>query len=165
MACPGVLSGRWRQGLIEVLIYKAFALTGQGGSGIIRRLSFSVPARSGLSLRPLSLPALLFLVLGVLPGLVSAALPRNIPEAAFLVKMAFAQPGKVQVKGKVNGKDVEAVLLLSPGAQIRDIHNRIVLPSHIGGEYIVRMLLDNNGQVHRVWVLTPQEVAASAPTR
>jgi hypothetical protein len=30
------------------------------------------------------------------------------------------------------------------------------LPSHISGDYTVRMLLDKGGQVHRVWILTPR---------
>ena len=71
---------------------------------------------------------------------------------------AAASPaGVVQVKG--------AALRLSPGAQIRDTSNRIVLPSHIGGEYTVRMLLDKGGQVHRVWILTPEEAAMPEPKR
>jgi len=69
--------------------------------------------------------------------------------------MAFPTPGVVQVK--------DATLRLSPGAQIRDIHNRIVLPSHVSGEHVVRMLIDRNGQVHRVWMLTPEEAAAPMP--
>lgn len=71
--------------------------------------------------------------------------------------MTFAVPGAVQVKS--------STLRLSPGAQIRDTSNRIVLPSHISGEYTVRMLLDKGGQVHRVWILTPEEAAAPMPRR
>ncbi len=70
--------------------------------------------------------------------------------------MGFSASGRVQVG--------EAAALLSPGAQIRDRSNRIVLPSHLRGEYKVRVKFDNNGQVHRVWLLTPAEAAAPEPT-
>ncbi|MCK9260900.1 MAG: hypothetical protein RBT39_05010 [Azoarcus sp.] len=75
--------------------------------------------------------------------------------AAKKMEMMLAGNGQVSVDGDVR--------LLSPGAQIRDIYNRIVLPSHIKGEYTVRALIDNNGQVHRVWILTPEEIAAPDP--
>ena len=139
----------------EVLIYKAFALTGAGRSGIIRRLSPTVPDLSGSPLRPQFLSVLVASVFGLVSPLAIAALPRPIPDDAVKAKAAFVQPGLVQVKG--------TALRLSPGAQIRDTSNRIVLPSHISGEYTVRMLLDKGGQVHRVWILTPEEAAAPMP--
>ena len=55
--------------------------------------------------------------------------------------------------------DVQAVAT----SAIRDADNRIVLPSHLRGEYRARALFDLNGQVHRVWLLTPEEIAAPAP--
>jgi hypothetical protein len=139
----------------EVLIYKAFALTGVGRSVIIRRLFPTVPDLSGPPLRPQFLSVLVASVFGLVSSLAIAALPRPIPDDAVKAKAAFVQPGLVQVKG--------TALRLSPGAQIRDTSNRIVLPSHIRGEYTVRMLLDNGGQVHRVWILTPEEAAAPMP--
>ncbi len=141
----------------EVLIYKAFALTCPGRSVIIRPLFPTVPDLSGSSLRPYFLPALVASVLGLASSLAIAALPRPIPDDAVKAKMQFAPAGVVQVKGET--------LRLSPGAQIRDTSNRIVLPSHIRGEYTVRMLLDNGGQVHRVWILTPEEAAMPEPKR
>lgn len=103
-------------------------------------------------MRPQLLSVLVASVFGLASSLALAALPRPIPDDAVRAKAAFMQPGVVQVKGKT--------LRLSPGAQIRDTNNRIVLPSHIRGEYVVRMLLDHNGQAHRVWILTPEEAAA-----
>jgi hypothetical protein len=141
----------------EVLIYKAFALTDEVRSGIIRRLFPTVPDLSGSSLRPHSLSVLVASVLGLASSLAIAALPRPIPDDAVKAKMRFSPAGVVQVKGET--------LRLSPGAQIRDTSNRIVLPSHIGGEYTVRMLLDKGGQVHRVWILTPEEAAMPEPKR
>ncbi len=90
-----------------------------------------------------------------MPGVVLAALPRPIPDEAPRVRMTFSTAGMVQVKG--------STLYLSPGAQIRDTSNRIVLPSHLQGQHTVRMLLDRNDQVHRVWLLTPEEAAAPLP--
>ena len=94
-------------------------------------------------------------VLGLASSLAIAALPRPIPDDAVKAKMQISPAGLVQVKGDT--------LRLSPGAQIRDTSNRIVLPSHISGEYTVRMLLDKGGQVHRVWILTPEEALAPLP--
>ena len=142
---------------VERLIYKAFALTCAGRSGIIRRLFPTVPDLSGSPLRPHSLSVLVASVLGLASSLAIAALPRPIPDDAVKAKMRFSPAGVVQVKGEA--------LRLSPGAQIRDTSNRIVLPSHISGEYTVRMLLDKGGQVHRVWILTPEEAAMPEPKR
>ena len=69
--------------------------------------------------------------------------------------MVFSGSAQVSVGGDAR--------LLSPGAQIRDTSNRIVLHSYIKGEYTVRALIDNNGQVHRVWILTPEEIAVPDP--
>ena len=49
---------------------------------------------------------------------------------------------------------------LSPGAQIRDRDNRIVLPAALPAEgRLVKFLLDPAGMVHRVWILTEEEAA------
>ena len=84
-----------------------------------------------------------------------AAVTRPIPLAAKRVVMAFSGGNSVEFAGGVR--------TLSPGAQIRDVHNRIVLPGAMSGVYTVRALIDNNEQVHRVWILTPEELAAPDP--
>ncbi|MGH8742556.1 MAG: hypothetical protein ACREUN_16660, partial [Burkholderiales bacterium] len=48
---------------------------------------------------------------------------------------------------------------LSPGAQIRDAHNRLVLPTAVAGKTLVRYLSDASGMVHRVWILSIEEAA------
>ena len=48
---------------------------------------------------------------------------------------------------------------LSPGAQIRDPDNRIVVPTALPAGAQVKYLVDAQGQVHRVWILTPAEAA------
>ena len=82
-------------------------------------------------------------------------MPRPIPVAAKKVVMTFSGSASVMVGSTAR--------LLSPGAQIRDRQNRIVLPSHVAGEYKVRALIDNRGQIHRVWILTSDEIAAPDP--
>jgi hypothetical protein len=54
---------------------------------------------------------------------------------------------------------------LSPGAQIRDIHNRLMLPAAIPPGSIVKYRTDAQGMVSEVWILTPQEAAQSAPPK
>ncbi|MBR0568286.1 hypothetical protein J5J83_19370 [Azoarcus sp. L1K30] len=80
---------------------------------------------------------------------------RPIPGAAKKVEMTFVGGMQVAVG--------DSVRTLSPGAQIRDTSNRIVLPSYVSGKYIVRALTDNYGQIHRVWILTPEEIAVPDP--
>ena len=48
---------------------------------------------------------------------------------------------------------------LSQGAQIRSPSNTIVLPTALPPGSLVKYQLDQAGQVHRVWILTPQEAA------
>jgi hypothetical protein len=50
---------------------------------------------------------------------------------------------------------------LAPGAQIRDASNRLVLPVALPGAVPVKYLLDAEGMVRQVWILTPQEAAAA----
>jgi hypothetical protein len=52
-----------------------------------------------------------------------------------------------------------ARLQLSAGAQIRDASNRIVVPTQLPPDSVVCYVLDGMGQVHRVWILTPEEAA------
>ena len=48
---------------------------------------------------------------------------------------------------------------LSAGAQIRGISNRIVLPTALTSAARVKYQLNEAGQVHRVWILSPEEAA------
>ena len=52
---------------------------------------------------------------------------------------------------------------LAPGVQIRDTHNRLVVASSLRSGAVVRYQVDTLGQVSRVWILTAEEAAASAP--
>ncbi|WP_248281177.1 hypothetical protein [Azoarcus sp. TTM-91] len=96
------------------------------------------------------------LILSVFGGQLGCAYAlRPFPATAKKMEMSFAGGDSVAVD--------DTAYRLSPGAQIRDSRNFIVLPSHIHGEYKVRAVMDNNGQVHRVWLLTPEEAAVADP--
>jgi len=89
-----------------------------------------------------------------------AALPalgalRTIPADAPATIMTVNVDGTV-----VLGKKVVA---LSPGAQIRDAENRIVVPASLTGTYRVRVQLNAEGQLNRAWILTGEEAAQPAP--
>src|SRR5204863_601578 len=78
---------------------------------------------------------------------------RTIPGEAARAEMRHLQDSVVEIDGRP--------VRLSPGAQIRDVSNRIVLPASMLQPALVRYLLDATGAVHRVWILSPQEAAAS----
>lgn len=50
-------------------------------------------------------------------------------------------------------------LRLAPGAQIRDESNRLLVPTAVPAGAQVKYLLDDEGLVRRVWILTPAEAA------
>ena len=81
----------------------------------------------------------------------AAAQLRTIPKEAHYGQIRHLQEMYVEI----NGKPVQ----LSPGAQIRDTDNRLVLPTSLGEKSVVRYLLDGAGLVHRVWILSPLERA------
>jgi hypothetical protein len=97
------------------------------------------------------------LALVALIGFASAAAAqmRTIPKEAARGEVRHVQGMYVEL----NGKPVQ----LSPGAQIRDVDNRLVVPTSLVEKFDVRYLLDGAGLVHRVWILTPLERAQAPP--
>ena len=93
--------------------------------------------------------ACLLLLLAI--ALPAAAQLRTIPKEASYGQIRHLQAMVVEL----NGKQAQ----LSPGAQIRDADNRLVLPSSLTEKSVVRFLVDGAGLVHRVWILSPQERA------
>lgn len=89
------------------------------------------------------------------PALHAGAALRIIPAEAPATVMTVNVDGSVTLGKKA--------YLLSPGAQIRDADNRIVLPAGLGGPYKVRVLLNAQGQLERAWILTGEEAAQPAP--
>jgi len=97
------------------------------------------------------------LVLGVLWALAgtAAAQLRTIPKEAQLGVIRHLESMVVEIDGKPRE--------LSPGAQIRDPDNRIVLPGALAEKSQARYLVDGTGKVFRVWILSPREVESSFP--
>jgi len=97
------------------------------------------------------------LVLGVLWALAgtAAAQLRTIPKEAELGEIRHLESMVVEIDGKPRE--------LSPGAQIRDPDNRIVLPGALAEKSQARYLVDGTGKVFRVWILSPREVESSFP--
>ncbi|MGE5467476.1 MAG: hypothetical protein ACM3Y9_08640 [Ignavibacteria bacterium] len=78
---------------------------------------------------------------------------RALPADSRRGQMDSVILGSVQIDGKT--------LPLSPGAQIRNESNLIVLPTTIQQPRPVRYTVDALGYVSRIWILTPAELAAS----
>ena len=90
----------------------------------------------------------LLVLLLVLP-LAAAAQLRTIPKEAQRGEIRHLQDMLVEIDGKPQR--------LSPGAQIRDADNRLVLPASLAQKSDVMYLIDSSGMVHRVWVLSARE--------
>jgi hypothetical protein len=69
----------------------------------------------------------------------------QIPAEAKQAVLEFADNGQVGLNGKLAH--------LSPAAQIRDTTNLIVLPQALHGKYKVRVMLDQDGSIHRAWII------------
>jgi len=98
---------------------------------------------------------LLAVALAVCASVAAHAQLRSIPPDAKRGVMRHLQDTIVQI-------DLNRARL-APGVQIRDIHNRLVLPASMRAGTVVRYQLDAQGLVSRVWILTAEEAAASAP--
>ena len=72
---------------------------------------------------------------------------------------AYAKRGHItHIQGTIVDMDGER-MQLSAGAQIRSNDNLIVVPMSLPAGALVKYTLDGMGQIHRVWILTPQEAA------
>lgn len=86
-----------------------------------------------------------------LPAL-AAAQARAIPEAAKRGTIEHVADMVVRIDGRE--------LRLAPGATIRNERNLIVVPAALPREGAeAEFLVDGNGQISRVWVLTAEEAA------
>jgi hypothetical protein len=81
----------------------------------------------------------------------AAAQLRTIPADAERAQIRHVQENVVEL----NGQRVQ----LAPGAQIRDASNRLIVPTALPADALVRYRLDASGQVSEVWILTPEETA------
>jgi hypothetical protein len=92
----------------------------------------------------------------VVPAAAFAQL-RQIPDIAKRAKIVRIQGSIVEFDG--------ARLRLSAGAQIRNRDNLIIVPASLPPGALVKYVLDGTGQIHRVWVLTADETAATDKKR
>ncbi|MEO8718169.1 MAG: hypothetical protein ABI423_08095 [Burkholderiales bacterium] len=83
-----------------------------------------------------------------LAGLAQAQL-RSLPADAKRGQIRHLQEMIVQIDGKL--------ARLSRGAQVRDAHNRILMPAAIPAGSVVRYTLNAQGEISAVWILTPLE--------
>ena len=89
------------------------------------------------------------LLIAALFATAAAAQLRPIPAGAKRAEMSHVRENIVEVNREQ--------LQLSPGAQIRDPLNRIILPATLPPGSPVKYQLDAAGLVHRVWILSPEE--------
>ena len=90
-----------------------------------------------------------WIALLLLAAPLASAQLRSIPEDARVGQIRHLQEMVVEIDGTPQQ--------LAPGAQIRDASNRLILPIAIPSGTLVKYLVDASGQVHRVWILTPEE--------
>jgi len=95
------------------------------------------------------------LLIAVLFATAAAAQLRTIPGGAKRAQMSHVSENTVEVNGRK--------MQLSPGAQIRDPMNRIIMPATLPPRSAVKYQLDATGLVHRVWILSPEEAQRREP--
>jgi hypothetical protein len=81
----------------------------------------------------------------------SVAVPRMLPDGLRQGTLSVSSPTSGQIDG--------VAVTLSPGVQIRDSFNMMVLPGMIRQPVLVRYQTDVAGYVSRVWILSAQEAA------
>jgi len=79
---------------------------------------------------------------------------RNIPEQAKDGAISHLQDMIVAIDG--------VAVRLAPGVLIRDPDNRLLLPTAIPAGAQIKYLLDAEGLVRQVWILTPDEAKQAA---
>jgi hypothetical protein len=90
----------------------------------------------------------------------SAALAqlRTLPADA---KRGWIRP-VAQMDVEIDGRKMQ----LSPGAQIRDANNLLIVPNSLpAAGALAKYLLDASNMVYRVWILSPQEAAQPDPKK
>jgi hypothetical protein len=86
-----------------------------------------------------------------------AQLTRPIPTDSKVGRFVGAAPGLL----RIDSSDYA----LSPAASLRDASNLIVQGSALPEESVVRFVLDEQGQLTRLWVLNDEEQSRIGPRR
>src|SRR5215813_5805258 len=79
---------------------------------------------------------------------------RNIPEQAKAGAITHLQDMIVAING--------VAVRLAPGVQIRDQSNLLIVPTAVPPGSQVKYMLDQEGLVRQVWILTPEEAQQPA---
>ena len=79
---------------------------------------------------------------------------RNIPEQAKPGAITHLQDMIVAING--------VAVRLAPGVQIRDQNNLLIVPTAVPPGSQVKYMLDQEGMVRQVWILTPEEAQQPA---
>src|SRR5260221_13067564 len=90
------------------------------------------------------------LLLAVAAGAAQAQL-RSIPADAKRATLSHVEGMMVEIDGRK--------MQLAAGAQIRDGRNMILVPAAVPPGVAVKYLLDSQGLIGSVWILSPQEAA------
>jgi hypothetical protein len=93
-----------------------------------------------------------FLVCALVLPAATVAQVRQIPDDAKRGNIVHVQGNMVKIDGQP--------MRLSAGAQIRGRNNLIIVPMSLPPGALVKYTLDRMDQIHRVWLLTPEEAAA-----
>jgi hypothetical protein len=99
----------------------------------------------------------ILLICAALMPAAALAQARQIPVGATRGTIASIEGSIIVVDG--------VQMRLSGGAQFRSENNLIVVPSSVAPDSVVKYILDAQGQIHRVWILTPEEIATPDPQR
>jgi hypothetical protein len=84
-------------------------------------------------------------------AMVAVGVPRTLPDGTMAGNMVVSSPTNASIDGQP--------MLLSPGVQIRDPFNMVVLPGMIQQPVPVRYLTDATGAIAKVWILSAQEAS------
>jgi hypothetical protein len=76
---------------------------------------------------------------------------RTIPKEALRGELTHVTQNIVTINGQQ--------MRLAPGAQIHAQNNLTIVPSEIPRDSLVEYTLDRNGDLFKVWILTPSEAA------
>ena len=105
-----------------------------------------------LAALPAALP-ILGAALAFAAGTAHAQLLRSFPAKARLARLEM----RVFPEATLDGEAVR----LAGAARIHDTNNRIVMPASLSGMHDVLVEDDASGQIGRIWILTPEELAAA----
>jgi hypothetical protein len=89
------------------------------------------------------------LIAAALFAVTALAQLRTIPQDAKRAKMSHVQERIVELDGKRE--------MLAPGAHIRDAGNRIIVPSALPANSLVKYRRNASGALQEIWILTADE--------